>query len=121
MCPDLRTTAFSCSVAAVWPEHISYVEVSAGAPVSLVSAQESGPEPPGYTLDLESRAKGIFLQMLEQCFFAVKCSDQEQRKILAVILSCMKMCQAKNRWGSGDCLWLSGSWAASLPAQVGAE
>lgn len=64
--PDFRSIALDHGASAVWPEHTSYLEVSTGAPASLATAQEFSLEPAGNTLDLESRAKGAFLQMLEQ-------------------------------------------------------
>lgn len=108
-----------CCSCIVWAHQICAGECRCSSEPGLCSGVRSWA--PGYTLDLESRAKGVFLQMLEQWFFAVKCSDQEQWKILAIFLSCMKMCQAKNRWVWGTACGCLGFGLPPIPALVGAE
>lgn len=99
--PDFRSAALDHGASAVWPEHTSYLEVSTGTPASLAAAQELGLETPANTLDLESRAKGAFLQMLEQGIFAIKYSDQEQEEILAHISLVYRGVPSQGQMGLG--------------------
>lgn len=87
----------------MWSEHIIYLEVSTGTPVSLSSAQEVlGP----LEIPWIWKAKGINRQMLEQWFFLqlnVVTKWPRRMEDFGCISLLYENVPSKEQMGSGDC------------------